>query len=290
MDFSNRLGDWALLVLLLVSCCLAALLNNGVEASHNVFDHLQSVRTVNVRKVHRTAYHFQPTKHWINVNETINCWNWSTIKDDSPLLKRILAIRDKVILLEGSSYAAIERFSSWKEGNRLSSGKIYDYFRPKGTIVQWVKEVWNNFITPKHAFCLWLAIKGKLLTKDRLSFLSIDKHCVLCNRVDESATHLFFSCPFSMRVWECIRDWLGISRSMTTLASALKWIKKEARGTSTLSKAKRIALASTVYHIWNARNRMCFEDEVPNLVGYCVKIKSHVYSVIYTLYPNDFLF
>ncbi|KAL3644110.1 Invertase [Castilleja foliolosa] len=65
MDFSKRFGDWALLVLLLVSCCLA-LLNNGVEASHNVFDQLQSDRTVNVRKVHRTAYHFQPTKHWIN--------------------------------------------------------------------------------------------------------------------------------------------------------------------------------------------------------------------------------
>ncbi|KAL8039762.1 hypothetical protein ABFX02_10G057600 [Erythranthe guttata] len=61
---------WALPVVVYVCCCLVFLLNlnssNGVEASHNVFMHLQSSSAVNVRKEHRTGYHFQPTKHWIN--------------------------------------------------------------------------------------------------------------------------------------------------------------------------------------------------------------------------------
>ncbi|XP_017256918.1 beta-fructofuranosidase, insoluble isoenzyme 2 isoform X2 [Daucus carota subsp. sativus] len=38
----------------------------GVEASHQVFPELQSVSAVNVQLVHRTGYHFQPKKHWIN--------------------------------------------------------------------------------------------------------------------------------------------------------------------------------------------------------------------------------
>ncbi|KAI3472089.1 hypothetical protein Pfo_029377 [Paulownia fortunei] len=62
MEFSKSV-IWALPVLLL---CYFALFNNGVEASHKVFMHLQSVPAVNVREEHRTGYHFQPTKHWIN--------------------------------------------------------------------------------------------------------------------------------------------------------------------------------------------------------------------------------
>lgn len=39
---------------------------NGVEASHEVFPQLESVSAVNVQLIHRTGYHFQPVKHWIN--------------------------------------------------------------------------------------------------------------------------------------------------------------------------------------------------------------------------------
>ncbi|KAJ4705288.1 Beta-fructofuranosidase, insoluble isoenzyme 1 [Melia azedarach] len=39
---------------------------NGVEASHKVFPELQSVSAVKVKHLHRTGYHFQPPKHWIN--------------------------------------------------------------------------------------------------------------------------------------------------------------------------------------------------------------------------------
>lgn len=123
-------------------------------------------------------------------------WDWSIVRDDSQLLKRILAIRDSVCLIEGSPEAAIDRFAAWMEGSRLCLSKAYEFFRPKGPKVQWVKEVWNGYVTPKHAFYLWLAVKGKLSTKDKLFYLNIDKSCVLYYRDDESAQHLFFSCPF----------------------------------------------------------------------------------------------
>ncbi|KAK7396703.1 hypothetical protein VNO78_17861 [Psophocarpus tetragonolobus] len=42
------------------------LINNGVEAFHKKFPHLQSISVLSVTAVHRTGYHFQPPKHWIN--------------------------------------------------------------------------------------------------------------------------------------------------------------------------------------------------------------------------------
>ncbi|KAL0374847.1 UNVERIFIED_CONTAM: Beta-fructofuranosidase, insoluble isoenzyme 1 [Sesamum radiatum] len=63
---------WALPVFLLL--CSLALFNNGVEASHKVFRHLQSLSAVNFKKQHRTGYHFQPTKRWINVQSKGAVW------------------------------------------------------------------------------------------------------------------------------------------------------------------------------------------------------------------------
>ncbi|KAG8374077.1 hypothetical protein BUALT_Bualt11G0093500 [Buddleja alternifolia] len=67
MEFSRTYLLWGLQVLVL--CSLGALLNinGGVEASHEVYMQLQSVSSpVNVSQVHRTGYHFQPPRNWIN--------------------------------------------------------------------------------------------------------------------------------------------------------------------------------------------------------------------------------
>ncbi|XP_016652080.1 PREDICTED: beta-fructofuranosidase, insoluble isoenzyme 3-like [Prunus mume] len=40
--------------------------NNGVKASHNIYSRLQNAAAVEVNQLHRTGYHFQPPKHWIN--------------------------------------------------------------------------------------------------------------------------------------------------------------------------------------------------------------------------------
>ncbi|XVF76175.1 hypothetical protein PTKIN_Ptkin13bG0245400 [Pterospermum kingtungense] len=40
--------------------------NGGVEASHMVYPQFQSLSAVSVHQLHRTAYHFQPSKNWMN--------------------------------------------------------------------------------------------------------------------------------------------------------------------------------------------------------------------------------
>ncbi|KAL2345245.1 hypothetical protein Fmac_006530 [Flemingia macrophylla] len=42
------------------------LIHNGVEALHKIYPHLQSVQALSVGVAHRTGYHFQPPKNWIN--------------------------------------------------------------------------------------------------------------------------------------------------------------------------------------------------------------------------------
>lgn len=40
--------------------------NGAVEARHRIYPQYQTLHAVTVKKAHRTGYHFQPPKHWIN--------------------------------------------------------------------------------------------------------------------------------------------------------------------------------------------------------------------------------
>ncbi|GLT94725.1 hypothetical protein SLE2022_124530 [Rubroshorea leprosula] len=62
MEFPKFLS----LFMLLSYLPLLANLNNGVDASHLIFPEFQTLRSVQVDQLHRTAYHFQPPKNWIN--------------------------------------------------------------------------------------------------------------------------------------------------------------------------------------------------------------------------------
>ncbi|KAL0399880.1 UNVERIFIED_CONTAM: Retrovirus-related Pol polyprotein from type-2 retrotransposable element R2DM [Sesamum radiatum] len=93
----------------------------------------------------------------------------------------------------------------------------------------------------------------------------------------------FFECPFSDYVWSNIRDWVGLSRRMSTLLSAMKWLKKEKTGSSVQNKARRIALACTVYSLWRHRNEVVFEAKAPCPDGLVISIRISVYRQLLTL-------
>ena len=63
---------------------------------------------------------------------------------------------------------------------------------------------WFKYRIPRHAFILWLAIKGRLRTMDRLHDQERPRICTLCSLEDETHEHLFFNCRFSHEVWAWI--------------------------------------------------------------------------------------
>lgn len=96
--------------------------------------------------------------------------------------------------------------------------------------VTWYKHVWFFKCIPKHAFIPWLAIKGRLLTQDRILKWdpNLKSKCALWNEVYDSRDHLFFTCIYSLKVWDsvktmvqidnCIEDWNVIMNHVTMKA------------------------------------------------------------------------
>ncbi|KAL0415626.1 UNVERIFIED_CONTAM: hypothetical protein Slati_3394500 [Sesamum latifolium] len=137
----------------------------------------------------------------------------------------------------------------WSNAKGFEMFKAYEYFRPKLTRQPWKAAIWKAFIPPKYSFILWLGLRVRLATRDQLAFLQEEHSCSLCINTLESANHLFFACPFNVYVWSHTRQWVGISRHMSTLPSAVKWLKKKKTGSSAQNKARAIALACTVYSL-----------------------------------------
>ncbi|GFZ12807.1 hypothetical protein Acr_23g0011920 [Actinidia rufa] len=215
-----------------------------------------------------------------------NFWEYVPAKQDSQMVKQLADIRDKVVMEVGSNRVALDTLHKWVSMGKFNVKAAYEFFRVKGPKVCWTKIVWHRSLMPKHSFMLWLSLKERLLTRDKLTDHIEDTSCVLCGAPIESINHLFFQCPIVSQVWEEIKGWLGFSRALTTIKAASKWIIKEARGTGIQSVVKKIGFACSVYHIWKARNMRIFEGKVSHPSSIIREIKIQVYRALYVYFPN----
>lgn len=152
-----------------------------------------------------------------------------------------------------------------------------------------MRMIWKRYIPPKHSSILWLALHGKLNTKNLWFFDDVNPSCTFCKRHTESISHLFFRCTFVSSIWRQIRTWLNINRDMGTLLSAIKWIKKYHGGALIKSKAILLAFAAMVYTIWTTRNTFIFAGKPLDADYITLSIKFHVYTVLYELYPIEMI-
>ena len=95
----------------------------------------------------------------------------------------------------------------WKRNDgsmsKFSIRQAYSDMHNVGDIAKWHKLMWFSQNIPKHAFILWLAVKMKLLTQDKIrKWGNYDLMvCILCYSDMDSHDHLFFNCPFASKLW-----------------------------------------------------------------------------------------
>ena len=86
--------------------------------------------------------------------------------------------------------------------NYFSSSSTWEQVRDKKATVFWSKTVWFTQGVPRFSFIVWLAVKNRLSTGDRMRAWGIQQGCVLCGERDETRDHIFFACPYSFTVWD----------------------------------------------------------------------------------------
>ncbi|XP_010666427.1 uncharacterized protein LOC104883582 [Beta vulgaris subsp. vulgaris] len=160
----------------------------------------------------------------------------------------------------------------------------YNWLRGDQDTVRWKHWVWNPINIPKHSFIAWLAMLGRLRTREKLQQAGIcqDASCLLCQQGQDSCAHLFFQCHFSQEVCKGIMNWLHLRMSAQE-SIYHHWRKWRRKFRSKVQQQVAYAcLAATVYHIWRARNNALWEASVWRLVvvvkkiqlDICIRVKS----------------
>ena len=135
---------------------------------------------------------------------------------------------------------------------RFTLASTYRTFTTARSEVVWHRLVW--FSKAKTTFILWLAIKNRLGTQDRLHTTLSDPKCLLCNTQIETHRHLFFDCNISQHIWTIVLRKCHSAFQSMNWEDYIAWLSGQWKGNSLMVTIRKLCLASTVYTIWVERN------------------------------------
>lgn len=117
--------------------------------------------------------------------------------------------------------------------------------------------IWSPPSIPRCSFISWLAVKGKLITMDKLKKrnIHIANRCILCKASEEDLDHSLTSCPFSLQTWNLV--WSLAKLHLLFGPSLSHWFLKASnyyKGNSPSESLGKLCLNLTLYHLWKERN------------------------------------
>ncbi|XP_050233389.1 uncharacterized protein LOC126681877 [Mercurialis annua] len=153
-------------------------------------------------------------------------WAWRQ------LLKLRNSIKDKFEYQLGNG----ERFSFWQDP-RVDGLSLTDRFpgiNIKDSDVSKYANVSRQI--PRHSFIKWMALLGRLNTKDKIM-------------------------KFSSNIWEKVLQISDRARQSFTWKREVSYIVRRAKGKSIRAKLMKMWFNASVYHIWMTRNKIVFAQE-----------------------------
>ncbi|XP_059310045.1 uncharacterized protein LOC132061207 [Lycium ferocissimum] len=148
--------------------------------------------------------------------------------------------------------------------DRFSIKFMYNKLRGDFAKVPWRKMICNNQGAPKWIFITYLAVHGKLYTRDRLLKWGIidDAECAMCGLETESTDHLCFKCPLSAGIWGQLLQWQGYSRPVLAWKDEQEWQRLYANGKNSKDEMYRVTLTGCIYMLWHERNCRIFQQKM----------------------------
>lgn len=140
---------------------------------------------------------------------------------------------------------------------RFTTSETWQNIRETNALQSWTRGVWFSMGTPRFAFIVWLAMKNRLATMDRVSQWSrgVDVTCVLCNNEAETREHLFFKCSYSAKLWS------SLARGILGNSFSVDWLRIVQKITGNGLEKRRLfclryAFHAAIYALWRERNRV----------------------------------
>ncbi|XP_022042313.1 uncharacterized protein LOC110944979 [Helianthus annuus] len=157
----------------------------------------------------------------------------------------------------------------WKDGQHMqkefSASEVWDNIRSRGEEVNWAELVWFSQCIPRHSFHMWLVIKNKLKTQDRMRIWDAGSAtnlnlmcCPLCRKGKDSRDHLFFQCAYGEQVWNMVKTMAYMDVVDANWDSIMTWFSQHRSSKSPEVLVGKMVVAASTYFIWQERNNRLF--------------------------------
>ncbi|KAJ0833348.1 putative RNA-directed DNA polymerase [Helianthus annuus] len=170
----------------------------------------------------------------------------------------------------------------WRDDDKLneySSSGVWNSVRAREQEVNWASIVWFSQCVPRHAFLMWLIVRRKLLTQDKILQWSYPRRknmnmmcCLLCYENVDSHDHLFFECKLSSEIWCTVRSKVGMDTVEPRWTEIVDWLKHRSRSKSARNLLCKLIVAASMYVIWQERNNRLFKNHArpPDIISKAV--------------------
>ena len=138
--------------------------------------------------------------------------------------------------------------------------------------------VWMNLVPPKVEIFMWLALLGKLNTKEMLCKRGVlqeeQNTCTFCSAHSENLNHILLNCQFSWEVWCSIANDLGQQavKKPTFQQFYEAWLAVSWKSTKTTQLWVSTVFAMA-WKLWMVRNEIIFNQQRLDRVEVCYSIK-----------------
>ncbi|GJR83550.1 hypothetical protein Tco_0154335 [Tanacetum coccineum] len=225
--------------------------------------------TVSVRDMYRAGFDLKTKLSEVIID---NVWRWPT--DWSLKYPNIISL--PVPMLQPNDRDCLE----WRDDTGMvkpfSVAVVWECIRPRNTVVPWFNVVWFSEAIPRHAFLMWLVIKGKLNTQDKMVGWNTSLICPLCESQPDSHTHLFFECSFSDQVWSRMKVLAGLSTASSSISDVVDQIVPISKRRQVRCIIAKLVIAACAYFIWQERNWRLFRLQKRTVAQVIECIKSSV--------------
>ncbi|XP_071714705.1 uncharacterized protein [Rutidosis leptorrhynchoides] len=166
------------------------------------------------------------------------------------------------------------------DGKKVSytSKQPWAYLRNNMHVVPRHRVIWFPQANPKHAFIMWLALKNRLTTQDRLQvwYPNQTYKCLLCSGCRDSIDHLFFQSGYALNVWRKLKLMLlyrGLPNKFHEVVSRLMIFPSSKKIWNVVN---RLIVAVLVYFVWQERNLRLFKNRKRNEEDICKMVVDYM--------------
>ncbi|KAK2369712.1 hypothetical protein QL285_082828 [Trifolium repens] len=126
----------------------------------------------------------------------------------------------------------------------------------------WAKCIWSPDIPPSKSLLAWRLMHSKVPTDENLMARGclIPSMCNLCNKHTETSFHIFFECPFTVRLWSWFAGCLNQALQFTSMEDM--WKICEWQWSPQCKITVTAAIVNLLNTIWLARNQARYNNKL----------------------------